>query len=197
MKKVYIFPRYFGNENSDWYKSAHLEISAIDPNIQIIPLTLPNWDKPSIDEYISFIEQEIPLSNLDESTYFMGHSIGCRAALLYLNKLHTDMPDLRIGGLMCVAGWWKLDKSWPQLQEWMNLKFNYEGIQHICSNNIRCILSTNDPYTTNTTENKKAWEDNLKSKVIIVPKAKHFNEKEGFEEIMNELMLFTKQHENE
>jgi len=189
MKRIYIFPRYSADENSDWYQYAKEEMSVRDNDVQIIPLTFPNWDKPEIAEFLSFIENRIPVNEIDSNTYFVGHSIGCKAALLYLNELQMKNPLLKIGGLMCVAGWWRIDKPWKQLKQWINLSADYSKIRETCNHNIISILSDNDPYTTDTQANKELWEINLNAKVVIIPNAKHFNN-EGFEDIINELTHF-------
>jgi predicted alpha/beta hydrolase family esterase len=191
MKRIYIFPRYSGDENSDWYQKVQREFVHNDKNITIIPLTLPNWDKPSTDEFLSFIREVIPENKIDSNTYFIGHSIGCKAALLYLNELHISNPKLIMGGLLCVAGWWSIDKPWPQLKPWIKMPIDFKGIKLICSNNIVSILSDNDPYTSDTQSNKKLWEKNLSAKVVIVPGAKHFNDSEGLIEIINEILPFS------
>jgi len=189
MKRIYIFPRYSGDENSDWYGKAKREIMLKDTDIMVIPLSFPNWDKPDVSEFFSFIEQAIPCNEIDSGTYFVGHSVGCKAALLYLNELQMRDPLLKIGGLMCVAGWWTIDNSWSQLEQWINISVDYKRIREICNHHIVTILSNNDPYTSDTPLNKKLWEEKLNAKVIIVPDAAHFNT-DGFDSIIHELGLF-------
>lgn len=190
MKRIYIFPRYSGDENSDWYQQIKHNSNFTELNISIIPLSLPNWDKPSCTEFLSYIKNAIPENEIDNNSYFVGHSVGCKAALLFLNELHIKNPELKIGGLMCVAGWWKVDNPWPQLNQWTNMPLDFTAIQKICNNNIITVLSDNDPFTSDWKVNKREWETNLNTKVIIVPDAKHFNGTEGFSEIRNELLLF-------
>ncbi len=191
MKNIYIFPRYSGDENSDWYKKIQREFAHKDKNIRFIPLSLPNWDRPSTEEFLTIIRETIPESKINSNTYFIGHSIGCKAALLYLNELHTKNPKLRMGGLLCVAGWWSIDKPWPPLKQWIEIPIDFKGIKQICSNNIVSILSDNDPYTSDTQTNKKLWQENLSAKVVMVHDAKHFNNSEGFTDITNEILPFT------
>ena len=189
MKHIYIFPRYSGNENADWYQKAKAEIMIKNSQTLVTPLSLPNWDKPEIAEFLSFIEYLIPLGDIDADTYFVGHSVGCRAALLYLNELQQRKPGLKIGGLMCVAGWWSVDNPWPQLEQWINISFDCKKMADICNHNIIALISDNDPYTTDTQTNKNIWEEQIDAKVVIVPEAKHFNY-DGYEEIIEELLLF-------
>lgn len=191
MKRIYIFPRYSGDENSDWYQKAKQELMLKDKDVLVFPLTLPNWDKPDISEFTSFIEQEIPQDKIDSNTFFVGHSVGCRAALLYLNEVQKKNEHLKIGGLMCVAGWWSVDNPWPQLEQWINTSVDCNKIQQICNHNIITLISDNDPYTSDTFFNKKLWEEKLNAKVLIVPGAKHFNN-EGADYIISELLLFIK-----
>jgi len=189
MKRIYIFPRYSGNENSDWYQKAKLEIMKSESNLLVIPLSLPNWDKPEISKFLSFIENEIPMNGIDSDTYFIGHSVGCRAALVYLNELQMKNSSIKIGGLMCIAGWWSIDKPWPQLAQWINVAIDYNKIQEICNHNIVTLLSENDPYTSDYQKNMKLWKDKLNAKVSVIPNVMHFNN-EGYDEIMNEIKQF-------
>lgn len=188
MKKIYIFPRYGGNEDSDWYKKAEQEMLSGDKSVLVTPLSLPNWDNPDIITFLSYIERRLPQTEIDSDTYFVGHSVGCRAVLLYLNELKKKNQSLRIGGLMCVAGWWTVDNPWPQLEQWINISVDYDGIREMCNENITTLISDNDPFTSNTQLNKEFWEKNLNAKVLIVPNAKHFNN-DGFDVIVEELRL--------
>jgi len=188
MKKIYLFPRYSGTEDSDWYQQAKQKIMVSDKSVMVIPLSLPNWDNPDITTFLSFIERRLPQNEIDSNTYFVGHSVGCRAALFYLNELKKKNQSLRIGGLMCVAGWWTVDNPWPQLEQWINISVDYDGIREMCNENITTLISDNDPFTSDTPTNKNHWEKNLNAKVLIVPNAKHFNN-DGFEAIVEELRL--------
>jgi len=192
MKRIYIFPRYSGDENSDWYQKVRHEILLKDQGIQIIPLSFPNWDKPDIIEFLLTIDTILPPEEIDSETYFVGHSIGCKAALFYLDKLQKQNTLLKIGGLLCIAGWWTIDKPWLQLKPWLNHSVDYTKIQEICQNNIMTLLSNNDPFTSDTQGNKTLWKKNLKAEVIIIPEAKHFNN-EGYDEIINNIVRLTSQ----
>jgi len=188
MKKIYLFPRYSGDEDSDWYQKAKQEMTSGYKSVRVIPLSLPNWDYPDVTTFLSFIEHRLPLFEIDSDTYFVGHSVGCRAALLYLNELQKKNQSLRIGGLMCVAGWWTVDKPWPQLEQWIHICVDFEGIKKTCNGNITTLISDNDPFTSDTSTNKNLWETNLNARVRIVQNAKHFNN-DGFDAIDEELRL--------
>lgn len=189
MKRIYIFPRYSGDENSDWYQKAKQKLMLKDKDVLVIPLTLPNWNNPDISEFLAFIEQKIPQNEIDSNTFFVGHSVGCRAALLCLNEVQKKNVHLKIGGLMCIAGWWTVDDPWPQLDQWIDITIDFNRIQEICNHNITNLISDNDPYTSDTQKNKKLWEDRLNAKVFIIPDAKHFNI-EGADRIISELSVF-------
>ena len=188
MKKIYLFPRYSGDEDSDWYQQAKQEMMSGDKSVLVTLLSLPNWDYPEVTTFLSFIARKLPQFEIDSDTYFVGHSVGCRAALLYLNELKKENQSLRIGGLMCVAGWWFVDKPWPQLEQWMNISVDYNGIREMCNGNITTLISDNDPFTSDTLTNKYLWGKILKARVRIVQNARHFNN-DGFDAIVEELRL--------
>jgi uncharacterized protein len=190
MKHIYIFPRYSGNENSDWYQQAANELNAKKDEYNVTILNLPNWEKPDPEEFLAFIKTKVPAVQLDENSYFIGHSVGCKAALLYLDFLAKTNVGLKIGGLLCIAGWWTVDKAWEQLKLWIDQPIDYPRIKETCNHNIDCLLSDRDPYTRDTQSNKKEWEEKLDAMVNIIHKAKHFNT-EAYTEIMNEISLFT------
>ena len=52
--------------------------------------------------------------DVDESTYFVGESIGCQGVLRYLETLDSD---IKIGGVVLIAPWMKLDEKTIR-EEW-------------------------------------------------------------------------------
>lgn len=190
MKRIYIFPRYSGNESSDWYQQAISDLYASDEEISCTVLNLPNWDKPDPAEFLSFIKTRMSVDDLNENSYFIGHSVGCQAALLFLDFLAKAHTGFKIGGFLCIAGWWTVDKPWEQLKFWIDQPNDFDKIKEVCNNNISCLLSDNDPFTSDTFSNQKEWEEKLNAKVTVIPNAKHFNT-DGYVEVIAEINHMT------
>lgn len=60
---------------------------------------MPDTANPKIKKWVSELEKQV--SELDENTYFVGHSIGCQTIMRYLENKETR----KIGGILFVAPW--------------------------------------------------------------------------------------------
>ena len=170
--KFYLVPRWAGNIHSDWYDWVTAEIKS-KYQIEIYRLNMPDWHEPNVETSLQYLCSII--SEIDENTFFIGHSVGCQAILRYLNKKFTESPHLKIGGFLFVAAWFTVDKPWISLKPWMN---NQDINLGLIANNVlhkKVVLSDNDPFTSNYTENKKFWETSMNAHVEICPNQLHFN----------------------
>ena len=60
---------------------------------------MPDTANPKIKEWVSELEKQV--SELDENTYFVGHSIGCQTIMRYLENKETR----KIGGILFATPW--------------------------------------------------------------------------------------------
>jgi len=169
---IYLVPRWAGNIHSDWYDWLTLEIKN-NFQIEICRLEMPDWNEPNIEKSLEYLKSNI--QELNENTFFIGHSVGCQAILRFLNLKLNDNPDLKIAGVLFVAAWFKVDKPWISLKPWQNNQIiDFERIaKQVLYRKV--ILSNNDPFTSNFNENKKFWESKLNADVEILPNHLHFN----------------------
>lgn len=80
MNKIYIVHCWDGSKDDGWYP--WLDEKLTSENNKVFRFNMPNTANPKIDEWVSFLDQQI--DNLDENTYLVGHSIGCQTILRYL-----------------------------------------------------------------------------------------------------------------
>ena len=64
---------------------------------------MPNTDNPKIEEWVRYLEKYI--KDVDEQTYFMGHSMAVKRLCVFLEKLHKHK---KIAGCVFVAPWFNL-----------------------------------------------------------------------------------------
>ncbi|NDP19861.1 MAG: hypothetical protein GZ091_02095 [Paludibacter sp.] len=189
---IYLVPRWAGNIHSDWYDWLVLEISNTY-QIDIQCLEMPNWNEPDLDKSLNFLTNRI--SELNNNTYFIGHSVGCQAILRFLDERLKQNHSLKIGGFLFVAAWFSVDKPWISLKPWTNCnKLNYELLSKATTYK-KVILSDNDPFTTDYLENKKQWISRFGAEVMINPGQLHFNrlmEKEILKEVEKMISLISK-----
>ncbi len=106
-----------------------------------------------------------------ESTCVLAHSVGCQALLRSLAELP---PGTRIGGALCVAGWWQIDRPWDSILPWLEPVPQLARVRNAIGK-LRVLLSDNDPFTADHKKNRRLWQERLGAEVQLAPDGKHFN----------------------
>jgi predicted alpha/beta hydrolase family esterase len=118
----------------------------------------------------------------NENTYFVGHSVGCQAILRYVEQLPHEA---KIGGIICVAGFFKLkgletEEEKELSRPWLETKIDFEKIKKH-TDKIIAVFSDNDAYVD--LENKELFEKNLGAKTIVEHNKGHFSDSAGCKEL--------------
>ena len=187
MKKVYVVHGWGGSPFSEgWFGWLKRELTK--RNIKVDFLEMPNTDTPKINEWVKYLEENI--KDVDEQTYFIGHSIGCQVIIRYLEQLPEN---IKVAGCIFVAGFFNL----PNLETQEEIKIarplietpiNFEKIK-IHTRNFLAIFSKNDPYVH--LDEIEKFKKNLGAKIIIKEKQGHFTEEDGIKKIP-EILEFVK-----
>lgn len=185
MNKIYIVHCWSGKKEDGWYPWLDNKIS--DNNNQVIRFDMPDTDYPKIDVWVNELDKYV--DNLDENTYFVGHSIGCQTIMRYLEK-----QDKKIGGILFVTPWLDLlpkavsdEESNNIAYPWLNTKIDFEKIKSL-TNNITCIFSDNDYFVP--IEQEKEFRKKLSARTIIIKGKGHMSDVDGItksDEIYDEL----------
>ncbi|GAA4391377.1 RBBP9/YdeN family alpha/beta hydrolase [Hymenobacter koreensis] len=181
VKHVYVVPRWGGNSCSDWYPwlKVQLEEIAAEDNCRYVvsPLNMPAWDVPVIGNAVDYLAELLPAERiLNEETYLVGHSVGCLAILHHLAEVAKQEPQARVGGVLCVAGWFLIDNPWQDILNWMDAPIDYEGARRLIpEDKLTVLLSDDDPYTTGYQQNQKLWLERMHASVNILPGRQHFS----------------------
>lgn len=179
MKKVYVIHGWGGSSsNEGWFGWLDKELKK--RKMEMVMFDMPETDHPKIESWVGFLRDNI--KDVDEHTYFVGHSIGCQTILRFLEKLHRHK---KIGGCVFVAPWLDLINLEPEEMEiahpWVNSKIDFARINDHC-NKFLAIFSDNDPYVHLDEVDK--FKKNLGAKIIIKHNQEHFNETEKIPEIL-------------
>ncbi|GAB3829135.1 RBBP9/YdeN family alpha/beta hydrolase [Hymenobacter jeollabukensis] len=180
-KHVYIIPRWGGNSGSDWYPwlKQQLEASSAEDqcHYEVKPLDMPAWQIPTVSNAADYLAAMLPAERLrQEETYLVGHSVGCLAILHHLAEINKKDPELQVGGVLCVAGWFLIDNPWQDILNWMNAPVDYDRARRaIPADKLVVMLSDDDPYTTGYQQNEKLWLERLQARVNILPGRQHFS----------------------
>ncbi len=181
MKKVYLIHGWGGSSQGGWFTWIKQQLEG---KAEVRAFDMPDTNYPKIDDWVNFIKNNI--LELDNETYFIGHSIGCQAILRFLETLEEGK---KIGGCVFVAGWFNLkpssfaDKEEKEVaRPWLSTPIDFDKVKQHCKNFL-AIFSDTDPYVPITDE--KLFKEKLDAKTIIKHDKEHFNKWQEMPEIIN------------
>lgn len=181
MKKVYLIHGWGGNSDGPWFNWLKKELNKKE--FEVKSFDMPNTEHPKIEEWVEFLQEKIPKNEIDEETYFVGHSIGCQTIIRFLEKLHRHK---RIAGCVFVSGWFKLINLEPEELEiahpWEENPIDFDRVLDHC-NNFLSIFSDNNPHVH--LEESEKFKEKLSAEVIIKKGEEHFEDTKKIPEILN------------
>lgn len=179
MNKIYIVHCWDGTKDDGWYPWLDKKIS--DNDNKVFRFNMPDTANPKIDSWVSYLDKQV--NQLDEHTYFVGHSIGCQTIMRYIEMKDTK----KIGGILFVAPWLDLlpeaisdEESYNTAKPWLNTPINFKKIKSIAPK-ITCIFSDDDYFVS--LEQEKKFKELLDAKTIIVKEKGHISKEDGVEEL--------------
>ncbi len=171
-KRVFIIHGWDGYPEEGWFPWLKREL--IKRGFEVRVPKMPHATHPKISEWTPHLRRLVGKSDL--KTYFVGHSMGCRTILRYLEKLS---PKVKIGGAVLVAGWVSLTPMATRTKEakaiareWLRTPHDYGKIKRH-SRNFVAVFSDNDEFVP--PENWKTYRMKLGAKVIIEHNKGHFS----------------------
>jgi len=177
-KKVFLIHGWEGNPENCWFPWLKTELE--NRGFSVIVPSMPNPEAPEIKSWVNYLNSVA--GETDENTYFVGHSIGCQAILRYVEQLSQDV---KIGGIICVAGFFRLlylktEEEKKLAEPWLETKIDFEKIKKH-TNKIVAIFSDNDPDVD--IGDKELFEKYLGAKTIVEHNKGHFNDDAGIKEL--------------
>ncbi len=82
--KIVFIHGYTSSHLADWYPNISKELNQL--GIDYVIPDLPGGTNPHSDDWFAVLHEVI--SNIDKPIVLVGHSLGTRAALLYLERFH-------------------------------------------------------------------------------------------------------------
>jgi len=179
MKRVFLIHGWGGDATNHWFPWISKELTK--KGYKIKSFDMPDTENPKIDEWVNYLGDNILSQELDEHTYFIGHSIGCQTIMRYLEKIPKQ---IKIGGCVFVAPWFNLNNLDSEevsiAHPWINNKIDFERINRH-TKNILCIFSDNDPY--DNLSDSKIFKEKMDAKIIVKKGEGHFTLDDGVEKI--------------
>ncbi|MBI4136409.1 MAG: alpha/beta hydrolase [Candidatus Vogelbacteria bacterium] len=185
MKRVFIIHGWDGYPAEGWFPWLKQELEK--KNFQVVVPAMPEPAEPKIETWLAHLAKVV--GQVDNNTFFVGHSIGCQAVLRYLESLSDNQIA---GGVALVAGWINRldgDLSPEELiiaKPWIETPINLSKIKRRAKK-FTAIFSDNDKFTRLTEENERIFGDELGAKIVVEHNRGHFSGRDGVTELPNVL----------
>ena len=193
MKKIIIAHGWSGSPDEPMLKWIREQMHSL--NCEVIAPFMPHPDIPIIEDWVSTLGESA--GEIDENTYFVGHSVGCQTTIRFLETLPLDK---KVGGVLLIAPWFILTlenldegESPDVAKPWLETPIDFAKVSSH-TDKIFAILSDNDPYVP-VSENKNILEENLGAKTIIMHDKGHFTESDDVSSLPEAIDILKKMAE--
>src|SRR3990167_4632162 len=177
-KRAFIIHGWDGYPVEGWFPWLKTELEKNGFQVQVP--AMPEPAEPKIEAWVSHLSKVV--GDVDENTYFVGHSIGCQTILRYLESLHADK---KVGGATFVAGWFTLMNLETHEEKeiappWLETPIDFDKVkQH--TKKFFAVFSDDDEVVPQ--ENKKLFEERLDAKITTESGKGHFSGSDGVKEL--------------
>ncbi|OGY27518.1 MAG: hypothetical protein A2802_00610 [Candidatus Woykebacteria bacterium RIFCSPHIGHO2_01_FULL_43_29] len=141
--RVFIVHGWGAYPQDDWIPWLKSQLE--DKGCEVYNPSMPDTEHPKIETWVQLLTKLV--GEINETTYFVGHSIGCQTILRYLESLPSGK---KVGGVVLVAPWVHLLPECVPTPEdkkiahpWLTTPINWEKIK-THTNQITTIFSDND-----------------------------------------------------
>lgn len=174
MKNAFIIHGAYGSPEENWLPWLKAELEE-----QGYKVTVPRFPTPEEQNYGNWIEVIEPyLSEFNEKTILIGHSIGATFTLCILEKLQVQIAKTALAaGFVSNLGENVSDELAAMNVTIAERKFDWEKIRQN-SKNFYIFQSDNDKYVS--IEKGIELGNFLQVDPIIIPNGAHFNQGAGF-----------------
>ncbi len=190
--RIFTIPMFAHGANQLWYGWLQKRLEARKKfameSYTIVELA-PSADKPVMSDCITKLKVALGSDKaVLARTAIIGHSIGSQVALRALSEMPAGSE---INGLLCVAGWLKLDMPSKAIKPWIDLPFD-EARAKANAHRILNVVSGSDANQINALGVKEDWEARLGADVKIVGEPGHFSNPEEDDVLEATLEFFGK-----
>ncbi len=167
-----------GYPDEGWFPWLKTELEK--NGFQVHVPTMPESAEPKIETWVSHLSEMV--GNVDELTYFVGHSIGCQTILRYMETLPAEK---KVGGAVFVAGWLilmnlKTDEEKEIAKPWLETPIDFAKVKRH-TKKFFAIFSDDDAVVPQ--ENKKLFGEQLGAKTVMEHGKRHFSGSDGVKEL--------------
>jgi uncharacterized protein len=185
MQTAYIIHGWDGSPKEpmlQWLKTA-----LVKRGYAVVVPEMPNPAEPQIVPWVETLQERV---RSGEETVLIAHSIGCQAALRYLEGMPQGSG---IADLVLIAPWMALDETYVAsmsegeravARPWMETPINFAKVKPR-ARHITAIFSDNDPYVP--LSQKDLFQKELGATIVVERGNGHFDPSSGVKELPSAL----------
>ena len=178
-KSIYLIHGWEGGPDKDWFP--WLSKKLVNLGVDVYNLSMPHPSTPNRKDWVKHLFDHIEPSN---KVIIVAHSMGCIAALRYLEK-----TDTKINGIILVAPYVENEKGYKTVSSFFRGKLNWDKINKNCGK-IYSICSDNDPYVS--VSQCSEIKENTNAECKVVRNKGHFDDDNDITEIPEVLNILKK-----
>ncbi|MBU1126198.1 MAG: alpha/beta hydrolase [Patescibacteria group bacterium] len=173
-KRAFIIHGWGGYPEEGWFPWLKSELQKL--GFEVIAPLMPKTDEPEIESWVGKANEVV--NEIDENTYFIGHSIGCQAILRFL-----EQKEGQVGGIILVAPWLEvsgIEEDIEIARPWLETPIDGEKIADMTENKL-AIFSDNDPFVPMS--NTSILKERFGFETLVIPNSGHFSGDDGITEL--------------
>ncbi len=163
-KKVIIVHCWEGYPDYCWYPATKKELEL--KGYEVLVPEMPETANPKLKAWLPVLKEAVGIPT--ESTFLIGHSLGCITIMRYLEALSDNE---KVGGVVFVAGFTD-DLGFKELTNFFIAPIDFGKIKTKASQ-FTAIASDDDPYVP--LKYSDILKEKLGAKVIIKHNMQHFS----------------------
>ena len=170
-KIVYIVHGFTASSNSNWFP--WLKEQLTDAGVGVVVPDMPNTTDPHSEAWLEMLRT--CATQVDSATVFVGHSLGCVAALRYILE-----RGVKIRGAVLVSGFIQNNPMKEQragLSEFVEPTLNVPLLKELISERVVITAKDDDIVPVEATRN---LAQHLDAQLIELDKGGHFIDREGY-----------------
>lgn len=149
---------------------------------EVVAPIMPHPDEPTIGDWVNNLN--VIVTNPDQNTYFVGHSVGCQTVLRYLEK----QDNVQVGGVILIAPWLILSNLETEEEKvigkpWIETPIDFNKVKQ-AARSFTAIFSDDDPVVP-FEKNKELFSKYLNPQVIVEHDKGHFTEGDGVQSLQS------------
>ncbi|WP_317371866.1 RBBP9/YdeN family alpha/beta hydrolase [Helicobacter canis] len=174
--RIYIIHGFDSSPEKNWFQWLARELD--ERSICAKVLRLPTPENPNPNEWTQAIYEQVRADGeIDESVYFVAHSLGCIATLRFIETLDSCV---RVGGTVLVAGFCEELPTLPELSLFVKSPLQSGKIKQIVCR--RAVISARDDVIVPFSLSQNLAEL-IGADFIARDKGGHFMDSDGFREL--------------